>query len=58
LLPKEHFEGRIELNGEVLVERVLGVLQIRTDGTGRKMWQGSFANSNSASATVPIPHFT
>lgn len=38
----EHFKGRIELDGEVIAERVVGLLQIRIDGSGRKRWQGSF----------------
>lgn len=38
----EYFKGRIELDGVVIAERVVGLLQIRTDGAGRKRWQGSF----------------
>jgi len=38
----EYSKGKIELDGEVIAERVVGLLQIRTDGAGRKRWQGSF----------------
>ena len=38
----EHFKGRIELDGRVLVEHIIGLLQIRTDRAGRTRWQGSF----------------
>jgi hypothetical protein len=40
--PMEHFKGRIELDGQVRVEHIIGLLQIRTDRAGRTRWQGSF----------------
>jgi hypothetical protein len=42
----EYFKGKIELDGEVVVERVVGLLQVRTDRGGRKIWQGSFEASD------------